>query len=70
MDLPPEPPEEDRAVIYLRERPHWRNIEALSIFVTGLPEGIDMALPSPDANQLALSCIVVLLLLLWVVVVE
>ena len=33
-----------------RERSHWRKIEALPLFLTGLPEGVERSAPSHDAS--------------------
>lgn len=51
MDMPATPADEALSHLLVRERAHWRGVEALPIFLTGLPEGVEIAQPSPDANQ-------------------
>ena len=55
MDMPNMPPEEKVKQLLTRERSHWRKIEALPLFLTGLPEGVERSAPSHDANQLAVT---------------
>lgn len=55
MDVSPPPSEHEMAVVQAREKAHWRRVEALPIFITGLNDYVDLMIPSPDANQLATS---------------
>ena len=43
MDLPANPTDEALGALLVRERVHWRGVEALPIFLTGLPEGVEIA---------------------------